>query len=196
MTDKIEVYWGDPLDGERHSVDFQPDDKIKAQAFATWLESTDGVIPDSVKVKIPEQRAASENALLGVACWPPVDPDYVPPIVGSILREHEVPDAKDGVIGEEQIIDGMMPNEQASDDIKRAMLDQARRAGLSPRPDAIAGAPSLLPPATWEWLEGVKILDPDGWRGTNGRPWDDPISREEWQERRNASTITELGGRG
>lgn len=38
-------------------------------------------------------------------------------------------------------------------------------------------------PAEWCRIEGVEILDPDGWRGANGRPWNDPITLAEFQER-------------
>jgi hypothetical protein len=36
-----------------------------------------------------------------------------------------------------------------------------------------------------EWCEktGVCIIDPDGWRGTSGRPWDDAITLEEFKQR-------------
>ena len=41
----------------------------------------------------------------------------------------------------------------------------------------------LKTPDEWSKLEGVEILDPDGWRGRNGRPWTDPITLAEFQER-------------
>jgi hypothetical protein len=38
-----------------------------------------------------------------------------------------------------------------------------------------------------EWLvlnyPGLAVYDPDGWRGPNGRSWDDPISEAEFEER-------------
>lgn len=41
----------------------------------------------------------------------------------------------------------------------------------------------LKTPAEWCRIEGVEILDPDGWRGRDGRPWTDPITLAEFQER-------------
>lgn len=116
--DKIEVYWGDTQDGERHSVECS--DERDAKAFATWLESTDGIIPDSVRVQLPEQRGRhAATPLEGQEVSgqradsvpaSSASPAYVPPIIGGIiLRELEVPDAEDGVIGEEQITDGRFP---------------------------------------------------------------------------------------
>ncbi|MFC5268438.1 hypothetical protein ACFPJ1_40570 [Kribbella qitaiheensis] len=35
----------------------------------------------------------------------------------------------------------------------------------------------------WCQIEGVQILDADGWRGRDGRDWTDPISLAEFQER-------------
>lgn len=38
-----------------------------------------------------------------------------------------------------------------------------------------------------EWLAlkhpGLKVMDPDGWRGVNGRPWTDRISEAEFGQR-------------
>lgn len=47
---------------------------------------------------------------------------------------------------------------------------------------------ALKTPAEWCLLEGVEILDPDGWRGHNGRPWEDPITLAEFRERLIACT--------
>jgi hypothetical protein len=44
-----------------------------------------------------------------------------------------------------------------------------------------------------EWQQEYpdqQIMDPDGWRGANGRPWTDPISRAEYLRRRTMCTIT------
>lgn len=39
-------------------------------------------------------------------------------------------------------------------------------------------------------FDGIDVLDPDGWRGANGRLWTDPISRAEFRARLWRSTIT------
>lgn len=52
-------------------------------------------------------------------------------------------------------------------------------------------APELRTPAEWSALDGVTVMDPDGWRGTRDLPaksWDEPISHDEWQERLSVST--------
>jgi hypothetical protein len=52
-------------------------------------------------------------------------------------------------------------------------------------------APELRTPAEWSVLDGVTVMDPDGWRGSRTLPaksWDEPISREEWQDRLEVST--------
>lgn len=41
----------------------------------------------------------------------------------------------------------------------------------------------LKTPEEWCRIEGVQILDADGWRGRDGRDWNDPISLAEFQER-------------
>jgi len=43
--------------------------------------------------------------------------------------------------------------------------------------------PDLKTPDEWCGIQGVQILDPDGWRGRHGRPWTDPISLAEFRER-------------
>ena len=43
-------------------------------------------------------------------------------------------------------------------------------------------------PSEWEVIDNIKVLDPDGWRMDN-RPWDVPITREEWDRRMLRSTI-------
>lgn len=52
----IEVYWANTQDGKRRSVEFAEDDERIAQAFGTWLASTDGIVGESVRVALPEQR--------------------------------------------------------------------------------------------------------------------------------------------
>lgn len=48
----------------------------------------------------------------------------------------------------------------------------------------------LKTPEEWdrELYPGSMVWDPDGWR-KDGRPWTDPITREEFEERRGRSTI-------
>lgn len=41
----------------------------------------------------------------------------------------------------------------------------------------------LKTPTEWCRLEGVEILDADGWRGRDGRPWTDPITLAEFRDR-------------
>jgi hypothetical protein len=43
-------------------------------------------------------------------------------------------------------------------------------------------------PRTWEKIDGTQILDPDGWR-TDGCAWGRPLSRDEWDKRKQVSTI-------
>lgn len=46
----------------------------------------------------------------------------------------------------------------------------------------------LKTPDEWCVELGIEILDPDGWRGANGRPWTDPITRKEFGSRSIVST--------
>jgi hypothetical protein len=49
----------------------------------------------------------------------------------------------------------------------------------------------LRTPEDWQrQLPDVEILDPDGWRGPNGRPWDEPITEAEYLRRRALCTVT------
>ena len=41
----------------------------------------------------------------------------------------------------------------------------------------------LKTPGAWCAELGYEVLDPDGWRGSEGRPWTDPITRAEFEER-------------
>lgn len=52
----IEVYWANTQDGQRRAVEFAEDDARLAKAFGTWLASTDGIVGESVRVALPEQR--------------------------------------------------------------------------------------------------------------------------------------------
>ena len=47
-------------------------------------------------------------------------------------------------------------------------------------------------PEEWCRRKGFQILDPDGWRGANGRMWDDPITEREFDERASKSTVSNL----
>ena len=87
MSSNVEVYWGDKTDGERRSADF--DDARYAQAFATWLQSTDGIIEGSVRVKLPEQRSGGpveqyDNPAAPNAPW--LDRAYPVPDAQGILH--------------------------------------------------------------------------------------------------------------
>lgn len=44
-------------------------------------------------------------------------------------------------------------------------------------------------PREWEIIDGIKVIDPDGWNhGLGLRSWGEPISREEWERRIATST--------
>lgn len=45
----------------------------------------------------------------------------------------------------------------------------------------------MRPPQEWCWIQGVTILDPDGWRW-DGKDWDEPITEAEFTERASRST--------
>jgi len=47
--------------------------------------------------------------------------------------------------------------------------------------------PILRPPSYWEQHCGIEIRDPDGWR-IDGKPFDAPISEEEFHRRAALST--------
>lgn len=52
-------------------------------------------------------------------------------------------------------------------------------------------APELRTPTEWSALDGVTVMDPDGWRGSRtlpAKPWDEPIDRAEWEQRLSVST--------
>jgi len=44
-------------------------------------------------------------------------------------------------------------------------------------------------PATWERLTGIRIVDPDGWRGPSAQKWGVPITEAEWSQRMVVSTV-------
>lgn len=56
----------------------------------------------------------------------------------------------------------------------------------------IVEIPPLLTPEEWCAVTGVRIMDPDGWRGPEGRPWDDRIDKTEFQLRASVSTTNAL----
>lgn len=46
-----------------------------------------------------------------------------------------------------------------------------------------------LTPAEWCVLFGVEVVDPDGWRGTDGPAWEHPITLEGFAKRFVCSTV-------
>jgi len=55
----------------------------------------------------------------------------------------------------------------------------------------LKAAPELRTPAEWSALDGVTVMDPDGWRGSKQLPaksFDEPIDRDEWEGRLSLST--------
>jgi hypothetical protein len=55
----------------------------------------------------------------------------------------------------------------------------------------------LRTPDEWLMLKhpNLKVYDPDGWRGLSGRPWTDPISEDEFDQRLVRCTIGGTFGR-
>jgi len=52
-------------------------------------------------------------------------------------------------------------------------------------------AAELRTPSEWSALDGVTVMDPDGWRGCRDLPaksWDEPIDRAEWEQRLSVSS--------
>lgn len=47
----------------------------------------------------------------------------------------------------------------------------------------------LLTPRQWQRRKRILILDPDGWRGENGRPFNEPIPEVEFDMRAALSTV-------
>lgn len=56
--------------------------------------------------------------------------------------------------------------------------------------------PELLTPQEWAAREGWQILDPDGWRGKNAPPFDQPCTREEWEPRMWQCTVKRIRPKG
>lgn len=55
----------------------------------------------------------------------------------------------------------------------------------------VVNVPELRTPAEWSALDGVTVMDPDGWRGSRTLPaksWNEPIDRGEWEQRLSVST--------
>jgi hypothetical protein len=48
----------------------------------------------------------------------------------------------------------------------------------------------LRTPEEWSRLLGWRVLDPDGWRGRDGRPWGDSIDQAEFERRAFVSTCS------
>lgn len=56
---------------------------------------------------------------------------------------------------------------------------------------SVESGPELRAPAEWSVLDGVTVMDPDGWRGCrhlSAKSFDEPIGRDEWEERLSLST--------
>lgn len=45
----------------------------------------------------------------------------------------------------------------------------------------------------WAEIDGIEIIDPDGWRGADGVVLATPITRADYEARRDASTIRPIG---
>jgi hypothetical protein len=69
-------------------------------------------------------------------------------------------------------------------------LDQLGVAATDPAEMPDAGEDLRTPDEWQQEYTDQQIMDPDGWRGVKGRPWTDPISREEYLRRRAMCTIT------
>lgn len=66
---------------------------------------------------------------------------------------------------------------------------------IGERVEQQTAAQELKTPDEWQRLiPEVRIVDSDGWRGPGGRPWDDPITRSEYLQRRNRCTVTTTDG--
>jgi hypothetical protein len=46
----------------------------------------------------------------------------------------------------------------------------------------------LRTPDEWSRIQGVLVLDPDGWR-EDGKPWTEPITEDEFAKRLAISTV-------
>ncbi|PBC38518.1 hypothetical protein CJ179_38635 [Rhodococcus sp. ACS1] len=51
----------------------------------------------------------------------------------------------------------------------------------------------LRTPTEWSYRLGITILDPDGWRGKDGRNYLDPIDEDEYFRRMSVSTTYKQG---
>lgn len=56
----------------------------------------------------------------------------------------------------------------------------------------VRDSPTLRPPREWASLEGLRILDPDGWRGARAKDFEEPITRLEYEERVSISTVEHI----
>ena len=54
--------------------------------------------------------------------------------------------------------------------------------------DILVKNPNFKTPEEWQKIKEVKIYDPDGWR-TDKKPFDEPISEEEFERRAIDSTV-------
>jgi hypothetical protein len=51
-------------------------------------------------------------------------------------------------------------------------------------------------PSEWEKKHGIRVWDPDGWREASPygfKPWDEPITEDEFKQRMYISTISGIG---
>jgi hypothetical protein len=62
-------------------------------------------------------------------------------------------------------------------------LEDIERIGLG------ADIELLLTPVEWCEMEGIIILDADGWNGPGAPSWQTPIPKKEFERRRDVSTI-------
>jgi hypothetical protein len=50
-------------------------------------------------------------------------------------------------------------------------------------------------PVEWQEIDGVQIMDPDGWDRRNfEESWNTPITQAEWLDRASQSTVRLFGG--
>jgi hypothetical protein len=65
---------------------------------------------------------------------------------------------------------------------KRRRDEKARRSGK-------VNSLVVQKPSEWAKEQRIVIIDPDGWRGKDGRDFEDPISEAEFERRKMISTI-------
>jgi hypothetical protein len=82
-------------------------------------------------------------------------------------------------------VEGALPNDDSSKTTRRNAREEHEVSNekTSENSAEVSTLAVLKTPDDWCRTQGVQVLDPDGWRGRNGRPWEDPISLAEFQER-------------